>query len=119
LQTREHRDPAHPIHPHAAQFGHLRLIGDWHAHCAHGSDLPSMQDARAWAGTADALGRESYVSWVIAPNANGYGWTMPRFSGWITERVGVPRSRSVAGPASRAADAEAASKKAESRRRRA
>jgi len=71
-------------------LGHLRLVGDWHAHCARGSDLPSMQDARAWAGTADALGRESYVSLVVAPNANGYGWTMPKFSGWITERVGVP-----------------------------
>jgi Prokaryotic homologs of the JAB domain len=83
---------------HAVGLGHLRLVGDWHAHCVRGSDLPSQQDAIAWAGTMDSLARSAYVSLVVAPHDNGYGWSMPMFSAWITERVGVP-SRPICGRA--------------------
>jgi Prokaryotic homologs of the JAB domain len=75
---------------HAVGLGHLRLVGDWHSHTVRGSDLPSLQDARAWAGTADSLARQAYVALVVAPNDNGYGWSMPMFSAWVVERVGFP-----------------------------
>jgi hypothetical protein len=65
------------------------VIGDWHAHTIRGSELPSEQDARAWAGTADSLGREAYVSLIVSPSAE-MGWTCAEFSAWVARRFGVP-----------------------------
>jgi hypothetical protein len=75
----------------------LALVGDWHSHCVASSELPSMQDAKAWAGTMDGLGRSSYVSVLVSPT-EGTGWMIPRFSAWVAGRYGVP-SRPVVGRA--------------------
>jgi hypothetical protein len=65
------------------------LVGDFHCHTRGGSELPSMQDARAWAGTSDSLGRSAYVSLIVSPAESG-GWMFPRFSAWVARRFGVP-----------------------------
>jgi hypothetical protein len=46
---------------------HWKLCGDWHCHPNGGSELPSHQDARAWAGVADSLARSCYVSLIVSP----------------------------------------------------
>ena len=73
------------------------LVGDWHAHPCRGSELPSYQDAKAWAGTMDSLGRSAYVSLIVSPAESG-GWMFPRFSAWVAGRHGVP-SRPMVGRA--------------------
>jgi hypothetical protein len=65
------------------------LIGDWHAHPRHGSELPSHQDAKAWAGTADHLARSCYVSLIVSPSAS-LGWLNPTLSAWVARRFGAP-----------------------------
>jgi len=72
----------------------------WHCHTIPGSELPSLQDARAWAGTMDRLGRTAYVSIVVSPSEK-QGWLFPRFSAWVAGRDytrGVP-SRPIVGRA--------------------
>jgi len=81
-----------------AGYEHLELVGDWHSHCVPGSELPSLQDARAWAGTMDSLGREAYVSLIVSPSPE-MGWSSPKVSAWVAGRYGSP-SRPVVGRAS-------------------
>jgi len=81
----------------SAGYKHLELVGDWHSHTVPGSELPSLHDAKAWAGTMDNLARDAYVSLLVSPSAE-LGWLAPKFSGWIAERYGVP-SRPVVGRA--------------------
>lgn len=72
-----------------------QIIGDWHAHVIRGSELPSQQDARAWAGSMDWLGRTAYVALVVSPSES-QGWMFPRFSAWIAGRDytrGLPSRR--------------------------
>ena len=76
---------------------HLQLVGDWHSHTHPGSELPSLQDAKAWCGQMDALARDAYVSVLVSPSKQ-MGWTLPQFSGWIAGRYGSP-SRPVVGRA--------------------
>lgn len=82
----------------SAGYEHLELVGDWHSHCVRGSELPSLQDARAWAGTMDRFGREAYVSVLVSPSPE-MGWSSPKFSAWVAGRYGSP-SRPVVGRAS-------------------
>jgi hypothetical protein len=72
-----------------AGYPHLELLGDWHSHTVRGSELPSLGDARAWAGTMDKLGRSAYVSLLVAPGEE-LGWMTPKFSAWIAGRYGQP-----------------------------
>jgi hypothetical protein len=78
--------------PHEARtqlpldLDHMTLAGDWHTHASKGSTLPSETDARAWAGTADALARDCYVSLIVSPSSP-MGWTFTR---WIAYRRGTP-----------------------------
>ena len=67
---------------------HWRLAGDWHCHPRGGCELPSHQDAKAWAGTADYLARSCYVSLIVS--AGALGWMAPRFSAWVARRYGYP-----------------------------
>jgi hypothetical protein len=94
-------DPAEAeVSVHRAGLGHLKLAGDWHLHCERGSELPSLQDARAWAGTMDSLGRSAYVSVIVSPSES-QGWLFPKFSAWVAGRDvtrGLP-SRPVVGRA--------------------
>ena len=76
---------------------HLKLCGDWHCHVERESVLPSMQDAKAWAGTMDSLGRDAYLSLIVSPAKEG-GWMYPTFSAWVAGRHGCP-SRPVVGRA--------------------
>jgi hypothetical protein len=85
-------------HVRSSELAHLHLCGDWHSHTGPGSELPSLQDARAWAGTMDSLGRSAYVSVIVSPNADGCGWMIPSFSAWVAGRYGYP-SRPVVGRA--------------------
>jgi hypothetical protein len=80
-----------------AGYEHLHLIGDWHSHVVPTSELPSLQDARAWCGQMDALARDAYLSLVVSPSES-QGWLFPRFSAWICGRYGSP-SRPVVGRA--------------------
>ena len=73
------------------------VVGDWHTHTVPGSQLPSLQDARAWCGTMDRLARTRYVSLIVAPSESG-GWSFPHFSAWVAGRGGVP-SRPIVGRA--------------------
>jgi hypothetical protein len=68
---------------------HWRLCGDWHSHPRGGSELPSFQDAKAWAGTADWLARSCYVSLIVSPSS-GLGWMNPKLSAWVARRHGSP-----------------------------
>jgi hypothetical protein len=68
---------------------HLHLAGCWHSHPNGGSELPSMQDARAWAGTMDMLGRCAYTALIVSPAESG-GWMYPKFSAWVAGRYGYP-----------------------------
>jgi Prokaryotic homologs of the JAB domain len=68
---------------------HWKLTGDWHAHTCRGSELPSLTDARSWAGTSDMLGRSAYVSLIVSPSA-GLGWMHPKLSAWVARRHGLP-----------------------------
>lgn len=81
----------------SAGYPHMQLLGDWHSHTARGSELPSLQDAKAWAGTMDSLARDAYVSLLVSPSEE-MGWMFPRFSGWAAGRYGSP-SRPVVGRA--------------------
>jgi hypothetical protein len=91
---------------HAAGLGHLRLVGDWHSHCVRGSELPSQQDAIAWAGTMDSLAaREAYVSLVVAPKTTATAGRCPCSAPGLSSAWGSPRRRSVAVLVSRAPDA--------------
>ncbi len=78
-------------------LGHLKLVGDWHCHVERESVLPSMQDAKARAGTMDSLGRDAYLSLIVSPAREG-GWMYPRFAAWVAGRYGRP-SRPVVGRA--------------------
>ena len=80
-----------------AGWERMELIGDWHSHCVAGSELPSLQDAKAWAGTMDKLARDAYVSLVVSPLPDT-GWMYPKFTAWVAGRYGVP-SRPVVGRA--------------------
>lgn len=73
------------------------LVGDWHSHPSRGSELPSLQDCRAWSGTMDELGRTAYVSLIVSPSES-MGWTCPKFSAWVAGRHGYP-SRPMVGRA--------------------
>jgi Prokaryotic homologs of the JAB domain len=75
---------------HREGLEHFELIGDWHSHPSRGATLPSEQDVVSWATSMDSLGREAWVSLIVAPNDNGYGWSMPKFSGWVAGRYGSP-----------------------------
>jgi hypothetical protein len=66
----------------AAGYPNLQLLGDWHSHTVRGSELPSLADARAWAGTMDSLGRDAYVSVIVSPSEE-QGWMFPKFSAWV------------------------------------
>jgi hypothetical protein len=68
---------------------HWKLCGDWHRHPRGGSELPSHQDAKAWAGTADWLARSCYVSLIVSPSEN-LGWMSPKLSAWVARRYGSP-----------------------------
>jgi len=68
---------------------HWKLCGDWHCHPRGGSELPSHQDAKAWAGTADWLARSCYVSLIVSPSSS-LGWMSPNLSAWIARRYGYP-----------------------------
>lgn len=81
----------------SAGYEHLELVGDWHSHTVAGSELPSLQDAKAWAGTMDNLARDAYVSLLVSPLADT-GWMYPKFTAWVAGRYGVP-SRPVVGRA--------------------
>jgi hypothetical protein len=72
-----------------AGLKHLHVLGCWHSHSEGGSELPSLQDAKAWAGTMDGLGRQAYVALIVSPSPN-VRWMVPRFSAWVAGRYGVP-----------------------------
>lgn len=68
---------------------HLVRVGDYHTHPAS-EPLPSDQDVRSWAATADRLGRSHYLGVIVTPSGEGSGWTIPSFDAWIVKREGAP-----------------------------
>jgi hypothetical protein len=61
------------------------VVGDWHCHTIRGSELPSMQDARAWVGVTDHLAREAWIGLLVSPSAE-MGWMCPKFSAFLAGR---------------------------------
>jgi Prokaryotic homologs of the JAB domain len=66
----------------------MSRVGDWHSHPG-GTLTPSPSDLQCWARRADELGISHYIGVLVAPAAEG-GWTYPRYSAWVVERVGIP-----------------------------
>ena len=75
---------------HNAGYPHLHLLGDWHSHTIPGSELPSLQDAKAWAGTMDSLARDAYVSLLVSPSEE-LGWMTPKFQPGSQGAMAYPR----------------------------
>jgi hypothetical protein len=71
-------------------LGHLQLVGDWHCHTIPGSELPSLQGARAGSGTMGRLGRTAYVSLLVSPSED---------QGWLSPRASAPGSLAATTPA--------------------
>ena len=75
---------------HNAGYPHLHLLGDRHSHTIPGSELPSLQDAKAWAGTMDSLARDACVSLLVSPSEE-LGWMTPKFQPGSQGAMACPR----------------------------
>jgi hypothetical protein len=66
------------------------LCGCWHSHPVP-HDQPSSADTQAWVSRAEAFGPllSGWVSLIVTPHAEGYGWSMPQVSGFVTRHNGA------------------------------
>lgn len=65
------------------RLAHLRYAGMWHTH-PRGPLTPSNADRDAWATLMERQGWSRHVAVIAGPGSEGFGWSYPDYTAWVT-----------------------------------